>query len=102
MRPGTDPAELLTLHGTQALQDLLDQPNPLSQTMLRNLLTEHDDDHQVARRAIDIITAADASVKWVLPQVGVAVSMIAYGVARSKCPRTRSRTALISSAFGSV
>jgi drug/metabolite transporter (DMT)-like permease len=27
-----------------------------------------------------VITAADASVKWVLPQVGVAVSMIARGV----------------------
>lgn len=58
LRPGTDPAEILTLHGVEALQDVLAQDTPLSQTVLHRILSEHGDDHQIVRSAADIITAA--------------------------------------------
>ena len=89
MRPGTDPADVLALHGPAALQELLREQTPLSRALLTERLNHLDGMH-AARQAV-LVLAASHPATW---DAGIEeIASNSRHTRSSAAPRPRHRSA---------
>jgi DNA primase catalytic core len=80
LRPGSDPADVLACHGPQALQDILDSPSPLADTLVTDRLTNLPAP-QAARQAAGVLAAGhptwwDTGVDRIADKTGLPPALV--------------------------